>query len=130
MADRVSARRERANALFVAVNASLATLHAGLSETVTGVAGDVWPYVIPVVGALSCVLWWALLRSYRTLNSAKFATLQEMEERLPAQPFTDEWDRLGRGEVLGRHIQLTRIEQIVPGVFVILYLALALALAI
>ena len=87
MADRVSARRGTANALFVTLNAALATTAAALK------AENDW--AAPTAGLLLCSAWWLLLRSYRELSAAKFNILHD-PVRLPASPFTDEWDALKR----------------------------------
>jgi hypothetical protein len=83
---------------------------------------------LAVAGIVFSVTWWALLRSYRELNSAKFDVILAMEERLPARVYGDEWDRLRRERVrfgirraafepwLRQYQELGRVERIVPWV--------------
>ena len=43
---------------------------------------------IPAAGEIVCLSWAALLTSYRDLNRAKFAVLQQIEADLPVALFT------------------------------------------
>jgi hypothetical protein len=122
MADRISARRGVANSFFLTINTGLAALLGG---------SDLRWYVA-VAGIVICVSWWALLKSYRDLNAAKFGVILAMEARLPAQIFGDEWERLKRnaapatpraGARLLQYRELGRIERIVPWVFALIYVA-------
>jgi len=112
MADRISARRLAASSFFIAAQTALIALVAGASA-------KHWAFALP--GLVLAVTWWLLLRSYRNLNSAKFAVILEMEERLPAAPFSDEWRRLklpaGGSGTHGRYLELGLLERIVPAVF-------------
>src|SRR3954467_4119797 len=75
MADRMSARRGVANSFFLTVNTGLTALLGG---------SDLRWYVA-LAGIVLCVTWWALLRSYRSLNAAKFDVILAMEKSLPAR---------------------------------------------
>ncbi len=96
-----------------------------------------------VAGVVLALAWWALLRYYRRLNSAKFDVINQLEERLPATPFRDEWKILHPNEPVSekaeaklspwsilrlrtKHREATVIEQVVPFAFVAIYLTLAL----
>ena len=74
-----------------------------------------------------CVAWGFLLKSYRTLNTAKFKVIGLMEERLPSSPFySAEWKALGEGKNWRKYVPLTPIETVVPVVFGFCYLYLAI----
>ena len=92
MADRISARRGNANAFFVTLNAGL----LAVAETL-----GLW--TVSLLGIFLTAAWWFLLGSYRKLNRAKFNVIQQMEERLPVQPFKDEWAIL-KDEVVEREL--------------------------
>ncbi|MTD42830.1 hypothetical protein GKE82_00545 [Conexibacter sp. W3-3-2] len=111
MSDRLSARRGLANSFFL-------TVESALVATVTLADKRTWP--IAVAGIIVAVAWFRLLRSYKTLNGAKFDVIHAMEARLPVQPFKDEWDILDRpGQKLWqRYTALSTIEQTVPLVFI------------
>lgn len=125
MADRVSARRGLSNSFFLTANTGVVALLAG------GVAR--WP--LAAAGILVSVVWWALLKSYRDLNRAKFDIIVAMEERLPVRVYGDEWNRLKpepkpfalRREALrpwvGQYRELGRIERIIPWIFALIYAA-------
>lgn len=82
-----------------------------------------------------CCAWWALLKSYRDLNAAKFAIIHALEDRLPMRVYADEWASLKRDPVrfalrrdairgwAGRYRELGRVERLVPCVFVGIYVA-------
>ncbi|MDX2646987.1 hypothetical protein PV341_26150 [Streptomyces sp. PA03-1a] len=125
MADRVSARRALANAFFLSIQSTLVTVAA--LPLFTGARS--WPVsvVFTLVGAVLSGTWWVQLRSYRDLNRAKFAVINEIELQLPVQPFGSEWQALlatRTGSWRGRYTDLGSAERIVPSVFVLLHLLL------
>ncbi|CAB4902750.1 unannotated protein [freshwater metagenome] len=110
MSDRLSARRGLANSFFLSVQSALVA-------TVALADGRTWP--IGVAGIIVALAWFRLLRSYKTLNAAKFTVIHNIEGKLPAQPFKDEWDILDQpGQpAWKRYTALSTVEQIVPLVF-------------
>ncbi len=123
MADRVSARRALANALFVAVNTGVFTLLAAFLRDPP--RGPVWLLVFPLVVLVGQSLaWFWLLRSYRQLNSGKYAVVGALEELLPVSPYwRAEWQALGRGQDKSRYWPLTHLEQWLPLLFVAAYVS-------
>jgi len=123
MADRTSARRLTANSFFVTVNTALAAV----------LGGHAFPWYVAVAGIVLSIAWWALLKSYRDLNSAKYKVILAMEEPLPARIFGDEWKHLTGDRVtfslrpailkqwLRHYRELGRIERTVPWVFALIY---------
>src|SRR5918992_409212 len=84
MADRISARRGLANSFFLTANTGVVAVLG---------SQDVGWY-LAAAGVFVAVTWWALLKSYRDLNTAKFEIILAMEERLPDRVYGDEWNRL------------------------------------
>lgn len=149
MADRTSARRAGANSFFLTLHAALAAFVSVVSsareQTSQGVAPTFDGFgviMIAVAGVVLSVTWWALLRYYRRLNRAKFVVINDMERHLPEQPYTREWAELHPDEPvppsgarpgtgLSRwmqresHREASAVEQVVPFVFVAIYIALA-----
>lgn len=125
MADRVSARRGVANSFFLTANTGIVAL--------LGTQNVRW--YLPAAGIVFSVTWWALLKSYRDLNSAKFEIILAMEERLPVRVYGDEWERLRREPVrfglrrealrewIAQYRELGRVERIVPWIFALIYAA-------
>jgi hypothetical protein len=125
MADRVSARRMQANTFFLAINTGLLTVFANLvkDKIITGFSGT-----LPIIALLAlCFVWWRIVRSYRQLNSGKYAVILEMENLLPAAPYAAEWVALGESKDPKRYLPLTHVENWVPRLFGLLYLLLLLA---
>ena len=123
MADNISDRRERANAFFV-------TLHMGAIAVIGFlVEKQMYEWVATVAllaGVPFSFLWYRLIRSYRDLNSAKFKVVHEIENLLPLKLFDGEWEAVGRGEDPKRYLPFTRIELVVPLVFLVFHTLLAI----
>lgn len=154
MADRVSARRAGANSFFVTLNTALATFMGVLSAAQRPISHqdrssfDAFGlYVVAAAGVVLAIVWWSLLRYYRRLSAAKWDVINGLEVRLPASPFTDEWNVLHRDEPKAsapsmkssliralrhrvQHREATVVEQVVPFVFVVLYCIIAVRVAI
>jgi hypothetical protein len=122
MADRVSARRALANTFFLTLNTAIFTT-LGLFATHNPLTRR-WLLVFPLIVLLAeCLTWFWIVRSYRQLNSGKWAVVGALEKRLPASPWWNaEWEALGRGEKPELYWPLTHIEQLVPLLFAATYL--------
>lgn len=127
MADRISARRERANAFFVTVNAAFIALLAKETVTASAIRASWSTYAIPIAGVTLCYLWKSIIRSYRDLNSAKFRVVHAMELQLPIRPYDAEWECLGRGTDKRLYRPITHMERGVPFLFMTLYAVLLLS---
>jgi hypothetical protein len=125
MADRISARRGLANSFFLTIN-----------TTVLGILGAYNArWYLAAAGIILCCSWWALLKSYRDLNRAKFEVILAMEEKLPARLYGDEWDRLRKDHIafaprpaalrswIAQYREIGVVERVVPWVFVVVYVA-------
>lgn len=128
MADRVSARRGVANSFFVALQSAILSSLGFLS----GRDADRWVLVaVCVSGAVTSATWFVLLRSYRTLNRAKFTVITHLEQRLAYQVFADEWVALQNDPIKRwrpRYAELGTVERVVPAVFLLVNGVLAVYL--
>ena len=125
MADRISQRREQSNRFYVTLVSAVVALLIVVSRV--GTPMGVWPVVLLISGVFGAALsavWYFNIRSYRTLNSAKFAIINQMESRLPAAGYSDEWEILRPKGARPQYLQLTRVEQFVPVIFLVLFIAL------
>jgi hypothetical protein len=116
MVDRVSARRGSANGFFLTIQTTLVALLA-----VPGIKRG-W---IVVAGIILAGAWWLLLRSYRDLANAKWAAIEKIERRMPAQPFIEEWEMLKRDPGTWwrpGYAELGCAERMVPVVFAGLFI--------
>lgn len=91
MADRISARRDSANNLFLGLMTLLITVigvcYFNKSFNLI--------YVVCAVGIVFCCVWFSLISSYRKLNSGKFKIIHLIEERLPVRSFDAGMDDFG-----------------------------------
>ncbi|MFC8716192.1 hypothetical protein [Kitasatospora sp. NPDC057198] len=124
MADRVSARRGTANAFFLSVQTALIAV-MGLSFPELAQAPWWASAALSAAGLALSATWWLQLRSYRDLNSAKFAVINGLENGLPVRIFADEWRYLKQDPVpplRNRYAELGFSERGVPWVFAAIYL--------
>jgi hypothetical protein len=123
MADAVSERRATANTFFLTLNTGMVTAIATFGDLL--ILGSAYLWIVLLALMNLCVAWMFLLRSYRTLNRAKFKVVGMLEQRLPASPFwSAEWQALKEGKDWLVHVPLTPLETLVPLVFIALYGAL------
>lgn len=121
-ANKISDRRSAANNFLLTLNTFLIS-SIGVASIAAGTG--FLQFVIMLAGVLVSFVWFSLIAAYRNLNTAKFAVIHELEQQLPARLFAKEWEvaEHGRGQA---YKPLTHIEQWVPAIFIVLYLALAL----
>lgn len=110
-AEKVSDRRQSANNYFLIVNSLLLSFTGYL----TTLSFSLWHIVISIAGISISFLWLLTLRSFRSLNTAKFKVIHELERELPVDLFKREWD------YLEQYLKLSVVEQGVPIIFLILY---------
>lgn len=121
-ADQISSRRALTNTFFLTMNTGVLTTF-GVAWRDRSSTGTLW-LIFPLLALLAqCVAWFWLLRSYRQLNTAKYAVIGAIEARLPLSLHVrSEWAALGRGRLPSRYLPLTKLEQWVPALFAITYL--------
>ena len=125
LADRVSQRREGANRLFVSLlTGTLIFLVALLRYGAETMPVGAILTAVSIFGIFLSAAWYIIIRSYRQLNSGKFAALHELEEKLAYPFFKREWELLEEGKSRSRYWKLTVVETILPVIFTLLYLAL------
>lgn len=127
MADRISNRRDVANAFFLTLN--------GLLFGAVGVIIDKgfyfnpkWTIFFPLIVLLfGCFFWWRLILSYKQLNGAKWTIVGELEVRLPSSPYGKaEWKgALGEGKDRKVYWPLTHLESWIPWIFAAGYIIAA-----
>lgn len=123
MADRLAGRRATTNAFFATLNAALLTAVGLLREP--KVAPELGTTLGAVAGILLSLLWFLTLRSYRQLSKSKWEVVNAMEEHLPSQPFTKEWQQLPHDSPRrrDRYYPLGTSETLVPLLFALVYAA-------
>lgn len=125
LADRVSQRREGVHRLYVSVLAGMVTfLAVSIRFRIGDMPSDMMLGLAGVFGAFLSLSWFAVLRSYRQLNSGKFKTLCDLETKLSYQFFTTEWDLLDKGINRNMYWKITIVETGLPWIFFALFVAL------
>jgi len=135
MMDKVSERRIAANTLFLSTNTGLVTLYvaaiallADLNIINSTTILNLLTIVVGLCGVVLCGFWYALINSYRDLNSGKFAVIHELEQKLPARLYAAEWIGMGKVEKRSGYIPFTHIEVWIPVVFIVIYLFVMVSL--
>ena len=119
-AEKVSEKRQNANTYFLSLNSFLFLF----SGYLTTIKFDIWHMLVMMAGVFICIFWLIILKSYRSLNTAKYGVVHQMEKGLPVKLFDDEWNLLDRGENKKKYFKLSVVEQGVPMIFMGLYFIL------
>jgi|SRR3989344_1891527 len=122
--EKTSDRRQHANDYFLAINTALISL-IGLSFQIK--IFDTSPWLkspIAFLGLVNCVIFWFLIRSYKQLNTGKFAVIHEIEKLLPLALYKHEWEILGSGKDKSKYYPFSHIELLIPWVFGLIYVVL------
>ena len=117
--EKLVARRQEENRFFLSVNALvLGVMSLLLRQGLDDRAAWVGVVLLAAAGLTLCYSWFRIIASYKILNEAKFAVIDQFEEQLPARMFAAEWE-----EAKARSYKpFTRIEREVPFVFGLLHL--------
>lgn len=109
MANANTEKRNTANNVFITINSAILAVVTFSLEYKS--------ILLSVIGVVICTLWMKSIKSYTQLSKVKYDIINKMEEYLPMQPHTCEWQELQKDKYVG----LTRIEKILPIVFIILF---------
>lgn len=128
-ANLTSSLRSQANTYFLTINTILVSFLVGILEFSSQTNIYYWIVFACLAGVLLCISWFFLIRSYRTLNSGRFAVIHELEKALPARIYDREWEIIvtKTNPKKSKYIRQTYIEQIIPLAFGILYIALSVS---
>lgn len=122
LADRVSQRREGANRLHVSLLSGFLVFLAALLRFGSGeIPAFILLLFAGITGMSISTSWYIVIRSYRQLNTGKFAALDELEQRLDYPFFRREWELLEQGRNRNRYWKLTVVETFLPLIFFLLF---------
>ena len=127
LADRVSQRRDSANRLYVSLLTSI-LIFIGVFIRFNVKEIPIWAIVCvgSTVGVALAFSWFVIIRSYRQLNSGKFAALDELESKLVYSFFRREWEILGERKNRKKYWELTVVETFLPIIFSILFIVITI----
>jgi len=106
-----SLKRMSSNKFYLAVTSVL----GGIAGYLTYIDKIVLSFIFSAIGIFLCISWGRNISSYKRLNSAKFRVVHELEEYLPAKPFTKEHEHL-KG-----YYEISDLEKYTPYLFIVLY---------
>ena len=121
-ADRISLRRDSANHFYLTLNSALFAISGYLSLNKQSFIF----LIIPVAGIAISLYWLDTIKSYKNLNSGKFAIIHKLEQELPANLFSYEWETIGKGKTK-KYIPTTHVEMCIPKIFMLIYLLLIIS---
>ena len=131
MADAVSTRRVETNKYFLSINALLVTVIGLMSEQESILfVNAFWRGAVAFSALLICIIWWSMIRSFKSLNRAKFAVINAIESKLPSAGFLAEWDYIERLDKKEKHREMTMIELWIPVVFGLIYIVMIFILSL
>jgi hypothetical protein len=81
--------------------------------------------ILCLLGISICVLWRRAIQSYKSLNSAKFQIIHEMELSFEIKPYTNEWNILEPADKSNNHRKFSDVEIWIPILFAISYVAIS-----
>ena len=110
--EKISLKRMSANTWYAGLNTALFAV-AGYTSILSNKLAAI---IMSVLGILLCLAWMTNISSYKRLNSAKFKVIHELEEHLPARPFTRE------DNYLNGHYKLAKVEKYIPYLFILAYI--------
>ena len=110
--ENISLKRMSTNKFYVGLN----TILFVIASYTTILLNNFATIILSTIGILLCIVWISNISSYKKLNSAKFKVIHKLEEQLPEKPFTNE-DLYLKG-----NYELTKIEKVIPLLFIVSYL--------
>ena len=125
--ERISDRRQSANSFFLSANTLLLGSEGALFKL--WVEFGYAQILIGFAGVLLTLTWFALIISYRRMNSGKFEVIHELEKHLPHRLYFAEWEFLERGVVQGNYIKFTVIETLAALVILFLHIGVVVVAA-
>jgi hypothetical protein len=119
-------RRAAGSRYFLTINTAFVAI-LGLALKHDPAGNGAWLLATPLAGIVVCVIWGQLVRSYRVLTAARFDVINKMERRLPAAPYTDEWQLIKHSPAHKGYMSISSLETFVPWVFAAIYAVLLIA---
>lgn len=119
-------RRQSVNTFFLTINSALLTASGLIVQSSTEPRlGGLGILVLAVVGAVLCLSWRSLIKSFGQLNTGKFKVINTLEKYLRAAIYEAEWEALGRGENPKIYRSFTSREIWVPNALFVIHLLTA-----
>lgn len=112
--ERLIERRQQENRFFLSISALIVTaLSVLLRQGISDRQASVGLILLAGAGLALCFAWHSIISSYRDLNTAKFAVINDFEAQLPARMFGSEWEAVRERD----YKAFTAVEKRVPFIF-------------
>lgn len=117
MANGISDKRISSNGMFLTIESALIAL---ITFTL-----DWKSLVLSVLGIVVGVFWCLSIRYYKHLNAVKYQIINAIEDKLPAAPFREEWERLTQKKRNGKAKarSLSNYEMALPIILIVVFVA-------
>ena len=119
-ADNLSARRVSSNNFLLTLNTGIVALY-GIGAAFDG--AEYWINSIPFAGLLAAAVWFAMIWSYRKLNTVKFEIIRDIEKGLPLRIYAHEWHVARKGDSKA-YLPVSMIERWIPVLYGALHIAI------
>ena len=116
-AETIGERRQKNNSFFLTLNTTIIAVISYVQLGIqSGESSDIY-WLISLSGIILSYTWYRLIKSYKDINTAKFKIIHRIEKELPLAVYDAEWDALGRGKNPHLYLEFTKIEMVVPWIF-------------
>ena len=116
-AEAIGERRQKNNSFFLTLNTTIIAVISYVQLGIhSGESSDLY-WLISLSGMVLSYTWYRLIKSYKDINTAKFKIIHQIEKELPLAIYDSEWDALGRGQNQNLYLEFTKIEMVVPWIF-------------
>lgn len=123
MADNISSRREGLNKFFLTLHTSILGAVICLVVKKLIIEPKLFLIIFYFWAIMASVYWHRLIKSYRSLNTAKFKIIGLVESKLPLNLYGKaEWEHELKGGKTAKYEPLTHIEELIPIGVGIIYL--------
>ncbi len=112
--------KQKVNSFFLTLHTLLITA-MGISFTQENpFISNGGQFALPLVGIIICIIWWAIVYSYKQRSIVKTTVVQCVEDYLPLSLYQVEWKML-KSRHGGFRYHFFKISLLIPWVFIILY---------
>ncbi len=125
-----SDRRISVNKLYITINVWLLSFLWAVFQYWDNKLLPISLFFISVVWIISSIIFWYLINSYKQLNSWKFKVIHEIEEKLPLNLYSYEWDILWKWKDKWLYYPFSHIEKFMPIFFGAIYSLICLSILI
>lgn len=119
--------KQKVNSYFLTMNTILLTAlgvsFANIIDVPIVFQNGAWRIVLPFIGAVISLIWWAIIHSYSERTAMKLHIIHCIEQELPLAPYSTE-SVLIRARYPGAKYYFFKMSLVIPWIFVVLYVLL------